>query len=146
MYEIIIGYYNVRSSVHDYRIKFWLQSKVIGSKTSSYERKGKNFGSPEELRRLLNTYNMIWRNVNKNSRLWENLHQALKTLIRSSSGRTRSYRNFGCLGDFSSFEETSLSSFDSIVCRPRVKTNKELQRQRECSRSFPKKQKLPLVI
>jgi len=70
MYEITIGYSNVHSSVHDYRIKFWLQSQVIGSKTSSYERKGKNFGTQEELRRLLKTYNMIWRKVNKKPRVW----------------------------------------------------------------------------
>lgn len=45
MYESATGYSNVHSSVQDHKIKFWLQSQVIGSETSNAEHKGKQFGT-----------------------------------------------------------------------------------------------------
>jgi len=47
LYERIIEYSNVCLSMQDHIIKFWLQNQIFGSDTSSFEDKGKHFGTQE---------------------------------------------------------------------------------------------------
>lgn len=138
MYERIIGYANVCSSVQDHIIKFWLQSHAFGYDTSYSELKEKHFGTQEKHRNFWRLERWYEERSTKRQSSDHKMHQALKTLMRTSSNWFRHWRN-QVLKDTSTIWVTLTSfvffwsniAFKVLIVLlvffwPYAKTNKEL--------------------